>query len=236
MNGLGRFFGVGVGPGDPELLTLKALRVLQESPVICMPKKGEHSRSYALSIVSSYLDPARQELLELVFPMKRDLDLLPTYWRAATDEIIVRLRAGRDVAFITEGDPLLFGTFIYVYDLLRQAEPSVAIEIVPGVSSVNASAASALLPLATTSDRLAIVPASYALEELSDILQRFDTVVLLKVNDVFDRVLDILESLSLTDRAVYVRRCTSPQEEIVRDVRTLRGQKLDYLSQVIVRK
>lgn len=235
-NGLGRFFGVGVGPGDPELLTLKALRVLQSCSVICTPKKGEHSQSYALGIVRNYLDPCRQELLELIFPMKRDLDLLPTYWRAATEQIVARLRAGQDVAFITEGDPLLFGTFIYIYELLRQAEPAVAIEVVPGISSVNASAASALLPLATTNDRLAIVPASYARDELRDILERFDTVVLLKVNDVFDQVLDTLEVLGLADCAVYVRRCTSHDEEIVRDVRSLRGQKIDYLSQVIVRK
>ena len=232
----GTFFGVGVGPGDPELLTVKAERLLRRVPVVCVPRGREEGESYARSIVAHLLDPSRQEVLELAFPMTRDRTRREAGWELAREQIVARLLAGQDVAFVTEGDPFVYSTFVDLYRLIRERHPELPVEVVPGVSSVNAAAAAAGLPLVDGAERLAVLPASYEGEALANVLERFDAVVLLKVSPVFDRLLDTLEALDLADRAVYVRRCGSAEQEIVRDLRGLRGKALDYLSLVIVRK
>ncbi len=232
----GCLYGVGVGPGDPDLLTVKAVRLLQQVPVVVVPRKTSRDESYAYSIISHLVDKGRQEVLPLVFPMKKELDQLRSYWREACEAIHQRLDEGKDCAFITEGDPLLYGTFIYVYEMLKDLHPEIRVEIVPGISSVTAAAARAQVPLVSGDGRLAILPATYEGEKLRETLRDFDTVVLMKVHSVFDQVLDILEEMGLVEGAVFVKRCTTPGQEIIRDIRTLRGRRLDYLSLLIVRK
>ena len=232
----GRLYGIGIGPGDPELLTLKAARIIREVPVVVVPKKGETSRSYALSIAREYLDPERQEILELVFPKKKELSELESYWESSVEAIRARLDEGKDCAFLTEGDPLFYGTFIYVFNIMRKRFPDIRVEVVPGVSSMNAAAARASRPLTNASDKLVVLPATYDPDYLASALREFDVVVLLKVSSVFDRVLDTLEDMGLVEKAVYVSRGTTPEEEIVYDIRQLRGRRLDYLSLLIVQK
>ena len=132
-SGYGCFYGIGVGPGDPELLTLKALRILQEVPIICVPRSETSQESYALDIVGSFLDREKQEILRIIFPTD-DEDAAAAVWRGAGDTIGAHLSQGKDVAFITEGDPMLYSTFAYVLDAISAPViPSVAVEIVPGV-------------------------------------------------------------------------------------------------------
>lgn len=231
----GTFFGVGVGPGDPELITVKALRTIQQAPVLCVPKSGEGG-SYVLTFISHLVDLQRQQLVELVFPMTKDRAVLETHWTAAAEQILGHLRQGKDVAFVTEGDPCIYSTFMHLHSLIRKSHPELPVEVVPGVSSINACAAAAGLPLVDGAERLAVLPAVYESEQLVEVLKRFDTVVLLKVNRVFDRVLEVLERLDLAGRAVYVRRCGSAEQEVVRDLGSLKGKQLDYLSLLIVKK
>ncbi len=232
----GTFYGIGIGPGDPELMTLKAERILRQVPVICVPKGKENGASYAYSIVSHLADPERQEVLPLLFPMTRDQAVREAHWSANVREIVTRLQSGRDVAFVTEGDPFIYSTFIDLHRLVREGHPELRIEVIPGISSINAAAVAIDAPLVDGEERFAVLPATYTHEELTDVLRTFDTVVLLKVNRCFDRVLDALEALDLVDRAVFIRRCSSAEQEIIPDLRSLRGQQLDYLSLVIVRK
>ncbi len=234
--GLGRFSGLGVGPGDPELLTLRAHRLLRQAQVVCVPSRGTSHDSYGYSIVKQYVDPERQEVLQLTFPMKKDRSLLIPYWDAAVAAVMERLRQGKDAVFITEGDPFLYSTFIYLYNTFRQRHPEVQVEVVPGVTSISAVCARMGLPLADRDDRVAILPATYEGEELRQVLETFEAVALMKVNSVFDRVLDLLEELDLVEKAVWVKRCGTPDEEVERDIRKLRGRRLDYLSMVVVRK
>ncbi|MCL4533584.1 MAG: precorrin-2 C(20)-methyltransferase [Bacteroidetes bacterium] len=232
----GTLYGVGVGPGDPELITLKAHRVLQQAPVLCVPKGREDGDSYVRGLISHILNPERQQLLELVFPMTKDRSVLEHHWSVALERILVPLREGRDVAFVTEGDPFIYSTFMHLYALIRELHPEIPVEVIPGISSINGSAAAAGLPLVDGAERLAVLPATYEDEQLARVIAQFDTVVLLKVNRVFDRVLDVLEQMDLAHRALYVKRCGAPDQEIVRDVRSLRGRELDYLSLLIVKK
>lgn len=231
-----RLYAVGVGPGDPELLTRKAERILRSVPVICAPTGAADAGSVALAIVEPFLDRSRQEVLTRVFPMKKDeAELLP-FWEETAAEVARRVRAGQDVAFITIGDPLLYSTFLYLYRIFRDQYPEIGIEIVPGITSVGAAAAAAGVPLGISADRLAILPATYEEAQLRQTLLDFDTVVLMKVSRVFDRVYGLLRELGLEKNGVFVRRVGSSEEEVVTDLASLVGRKLDYLSLLIVRK
>ena len=231
---IGCLYGVGVGPGDPELITLKARRILSQVSVIFVPQKDTGHKSYAGSIISGLLGNPAQQVVELVFPMQQNA--LEPYWERAADEIWQRLAQGEDCAFVTEGDPFLYGTFVYILSIFQEHHPEVDIKVIPGISSINAAAASAVLPLSSGRERIAIIPATYQDKALRETLESFDTVVLLKVNTAFDRILDVLEEMKLVDRCTYIRRCTTKDEKIVKDIRKLKGRDLDYLSLLIVRR
>jgi precorrin-2/cobalt-factor-2 C20-methyltransferase len=231
-----KVYAVGVGPGDPELLTRKAERILRSVPVICAPTGAAEAASYALEIVEPFLDRSRQEVLVQVFPMSKDEAELAPFWEETAAQVAQRLRAGQDVAFITIGDPLLYSTFLYLLRIFRDHYPDIEVEIVPGITSVFAAAAAAGVPLGLASDRIAILPATYEEAQLRQTLLDFDTVVLMKVSRVFDRVYALLEELDLVRQAVFVRRVGSSEEEVVTDIQSLVGKKLDYLSLLIVRK
>lgn len=233
---VGKLYGVGVGPGDPELLTVKAQRVLSLVPVVCVPVKAFGERSFARSIVGELIDTEWQEVLELVFPMTKDAAAAEPHWQEAAKLIWKRLAEGKDCAFISEGDPLIYSTFIDIFRILVQLHPSLDIEIVPGISSVNAAAARSLTPLVDGDERLALLPATFEGEKLREVLRDFDTVVLFKIHSVLDRVLAVLEEVGLAGKAVCITRCTGAEEVIERDIRRLRGKKLDYFSLLIVRK
>lgn len=233
---LGTFWGVGVGPGDPELLTLKAHRILTQSPVVCIPKQGFSADGYSYNIVKGFLDAEKQELVELIFPMTKDLERLRPYWDQNLTAIMERITAGKDCAFITEGDPLLYSTFTNIYQLLARRHPNVPVRVVPGVTSISGVCAEAMVPLAHGNERIAIIPATYGDDRLRQVLEDFDSIVLMKVNSVFDQALDLLEELGLVEHSVYVKKATAGEQELIRDIRTLRGKKLEYLSMLLVKK
>ena len=233
---MAKIYAVGVGPGDPELITRKAERILREANVICTPTGQADAASYALSIVSGIVNPLKQEIITQLFPMSKDEKLLAEFWQKASDEVLTRVDAGLDVAFITIGDPLLYSTVLYLYRIFRTERPDIEIEIIPGISSINAAAAAAGIPLGMAGERIAILPATYADAELRQTLQDFDTIVLMKVSRVFDRVYAILQELGLEKSGAFIRRVGSEQEEVVFDLAGLVGRPLDYLSMLIIRK
>ncbi len=231
----GRLFGVGVGPGDPELLTLKAQRVLQQVPIVCVPQSETSQESYALNIVREFLDQAKQEILRISFPTD-DAEGAAGVWRNAAETMAERLHTGQDVAFITEGDPMLYSTFSYVLESIRSEHPEIPVEIIPGVSSVMAAAARASVPLVTHGQRLAILPAVYGIDDLREAISNYDTIVLMKVNRVLLDALVNLERLGLAGKGIYVRRATTEQEQVVSDLSQLSAEDLDYFSLLIIRR
>lgn len=233
---MAKLYGIGVGPGDPELITIKAVKAIKEVKTICVPKSEGKDDSIALSIARQYVDDRRQEIVEFSFPMHKDRDTQVKAWQMAADAIIKRIREGKDVAFLTLGDPLFYSTFSYLIPLVADAIPDIKVRVIPGVSSVNAASATLLLPLAEADERIAIIPATYGDKEIIKALEDFDTVVLMKVNRVMEKVLNILAEMDLKDRALFVSRAGWEGEEIVRDLDSLKGKKLDYFSMVIVKK
>lgn len=233
---MAKIYAVGVGPGDPELLTRKAERIIRQVAVVCAPTASPADSSYALSIVEPFLDRARQEVVIQVFPMRKDQAGLAEFWESAAAEVVAKVRQGREVAFITIGDPFLYSTFLYLYRVLREKYPDVPVEVVPGISSINAAAVAAGVPLGQASERIAIIPAAFEEANLRQVLHEFDTIVLMKVSRVFDGIYALLQELGLERNGVFVSRVGSPDEEVVTDLITLVGQKLDYLSLLIVKK
>lgn len=232
----GTLYGIGVGPGDPELITVKGLRLLQRVPVVYIPKSREESGSFALSVVDAYLDRSRQEVIDLIFPMCKDREGLKAFWEQSADLISDRLGQGLDVACICIGDPLLYSTFAHMMRIVRDKDPDVEIQVVPGVTSIAACTAAVKVPLVQAGERLAVLPATYDPEGIRTVLRQFETVILMKVNRVVDQVLPILEELGLKKQSVFINRATTGEEQIVWDLERLRGKILDYHSMIIVRR
>jgi len=224
----GTLYAVGLGPGDPELLTIKGQRLLRELPVIFLPAQEERD-SLARKIVEPWTDAAR--LRELSFKMSKKPEENRARWREHAATIAQVVGGGQDAAFVTEGDPMLYSTFLHVYGQLLANHPEVHVEIVPGVSSVTAGAAAAHIALADERRRVAVVPAT---GEVMHAVATFDTVVILKVSAAVDAVLKALNVTGRMGDAIYVERAGWPNQRIVREVETIRKQKLDYFGQVIV--
>lgn len=232
---MGTLFGLGVGPGDPELITVKAFRRLQESPVIAYPKKLKGSKSYAHRIVEVYINPAEKEMLGLVFPMTKDEDTLRTEWTKSVETIYSYLVQGKDVAFVTEGDPMLFSTFIHLMNLMKSMYPTVPIETVAGISSFNGSVNRLGIALADGDDYVAMIPATEDMEEMRRVIETHDAIVFIKIAKVLDAMLDLLEEMNLLEKAHVVTKVTS-DEEVIWKINELRGAELNYLSCMVVRK
>lgn len=232
----GTLYGIGIGPGDPELLTLKGLRVLRSTPVVFVPVSEAASRSYALDIASEHIDAERQRIVTLRFAMRSDVAAMARQWRSNAEEVLAALNAGVDASFLTEGDPSLYSTFTHVAETLRGLEPSITIVTIPGVASPNAAASAAGIALTDGEERLTVLPAAHRLAELPALLRDCDTLVLMKVAPVLEGVLDAIEAAGRTAEAVCVVRCGRPEQQVVRTVMDLRGHRLDYFSLIIVRR
>jgi precorrin-2/cobalt-factor-2 C20-methyltransferase len=233
----GKLIGIGLGPGASDLITLRALRHLQTLPVLAIPRPNAWTPSLAYRIIKEHLPVGTgQEHLFLEFPMSRDPEILVPAWTKAFAAIREKLEAGLDVGFVTQGDPFVFSTFIYVFESLKEDIPGLEVEMVPGVSSINAVPNVAGRPLVDGQERLAVIPATYGVEDLRNILRSFDSVVLMKVSSIMPQIVQVLEEENLLDASVYVERATTDEQRIVHDLRRIRNDRCVYFSMVVVTK
>jgi len=228
-----RLVGVGLGPGDPELVTLRGVRAIRAADVVFVPTRRSGEPSYALAIARDLIDEARQRVVTVPFPEEPGAEA----WLGASRTIVEEMAVGGVGAFLVEGDPTLFSSFGHVAEAVASLAPHIDVEIVPGVSSVTAAAAAAGISLADYAERVAILPATYRVADLEATLRTFECVILLKVARVFREVFDLLDRLSRLDDATFVRRVGRPDQEIVFDVRALLDDPpRDYFSLLIVRR
>jgi precorrin-2/cobalt-factor-2 C20-methyltransferase len=225
----GRLWGLGVGPGDPELLTLKALRLLREAAVIAYPAP-ERGASFARSIVAQWLDGSRPELA-IRFPMRPGPPPEAVYDGAA-EALSVELDRGRDVALLCQGDPLFYGSFIQLFARLARRYP---VEIVPGVSSLAACAAAAGTPLAAGDETLAVVPATLAEPAFESRILAAETVAIVKLGRHLAKARRVLSRLGLLDDAIYIERATTPNQRIA-PLAAIETETVPYFSMAIVRR
>lgn len=229
----GIFYGVGVGPGDPKLLTLKAVEVIKNADVVIAPKTEKKEESTALAIASPYLKKD-VEILKLVFPMVSHSATLTDAWENNKNSILQELQAGKKVVFLTLGDPMFYSTYMYVYRLLKDC--GYGIETIPGVPAFCAIGSQLGQPLAEGNDVLSIIPATMQEEQLDKILAIVDNVVLMKVYKNFENVVEKLKQHGFGDNAVMISRCGLPDEQVSYNLDEVDGQNVNYLSTILAKK
>jgi precorrin-2/cobalt-factor-2 C20-methyltransferase len=232
---LGTFYGIGVGPGDPGLVTVKAAAVLAHTTHVFVPKARVASDSLALDIARQYVR-AEAEVRELVFPMTEDRVELRRNWAESADTIAQALEAGADACFLTLGDPLVYSTYVYLLRALQERLPAARAITVPGVTAFCAGAALANFPLGEGKQPLTVVPAADDLTSVREALQRGGTVVLMKIGKRLGNILALLEEAGLMEDAVFVSRAGLEGQRVELDVRTLHPEEPEtgYLSVILV--
>lgn len=226
----GKLYGLGLGPGDPELLTLKALRLLQASPVVAYPAPDDGS-SFARSIVAEFLDEKQIEI-PIIIPMRVERFPAKSVYDAAAKEIATHLDAGRDVAVLCEGDPFFYGSFMYLFERLAG---NYEIEIVPGVSSLMASAAALGRPLAARNDVLTVVPAPLDDDAIAAKLASSDAIAFIKLGRHFERVRNLIEEAGLTASAGYLERVTLGNQKVM-PLGDVDSDRAPYFSIILIYK
>ncbi|MEM0977993.1 MAG: precorrin-2 C(20)-methyltransferase [Pseudomonadota bacterium] len=204
----GTLFGVGVGPGDPELMTLKAARLIASVPVVAYPVL-EKGSSFARDIVSAHLGSQREIRIEIPMTVERS-PAQAAYDRGAA-EIAQALSEGSDIVVLCEGDPFFYGSFMYLHARLSDR---FACEVVPGVSSVMACAAVAARPLVARNERLIVLPGPLPEAELRAEIAAHDTVAIMKVGRHLPKLRSVIADLGLLDHAIYVERATLGEEVV----------------------
>jgi len=223
----GKLYGLGIGPGDPELLTLKAHRILTSVPVIAYPTM-ESGKVLARAIVADFIRPEQIEIpMPLPFSVERSSQ---PYYDIAAENIAEHLAAGRDVAVLCEGDPMLYGSFMYIFNRLAHRFDT---EVVPGISSTLASAAMLGVPLTYRNDVLSIMPATLDENTLRDRLAVADAAIIIKLGRHYAKVRSVLEELGLFSRALYIERATMPNQ-VIRSITEVDPAEVPYWALILI--
>lgn len=230
----GKLYGIGVGPGDSELMTVKAARLVGEADVIITPKTEKKDGSVALHIAQPYIQE-HTEIVPVVFPMVFHEETLTDAWLEAKNTIVSYLEKGKNVVFLTLGDPMFYSTYMYVYRLIENT--GYEIETIPGVPAFCAIGSYLGYPIVEKEEVLAIVPATAPKEKIDAVMAVADDAVIMKVYKNFGDVQDTLKKHDMADDAVMISRVGLPDEEVYRGLDQLpRDTKLNYLSTILAKR
>ncbi len=231
----GILYGIGVGPGDPELITLKAVNILRRVDVVFAAASTKNSYSLAIKIVSPHLKEGTP-VVRLDFPMTRDKNTLNTAWEENAHKVMISLKEGKDTAFITLGDPMTYSTFGYIMHTIKGKYPDAPVKVVPGITSYQAGAAAAGQVLAEAEESFTVISGALGAQKLKEVIDHSDSVVMLKVYKKYREIMDTLNNLGLTDGSVLISRCGLDGEEVVLDLKDRPDIVPPYLSLLLIRK
>jgi len=226
----GTAIGIGVGPGDPELMTLKGARVLSDAKVIAYPAP-ETGDSLARRIAAPHM-PGDAEEIVIRLPLSADRFPVEGVYDRAAEQIGTHLDAGRDVAILCEGDPFFYGSFMYLFARLAEDWP---VEVVPGVSSLTACAAVSRKALAAQSDVLTVLPGPLPDEALRARLEASDAAAIIKVGRHLPRIMTLLSEMGLDDQAEYIEHATMDEERHT-PLSALNGARAPYFSMILIHR
>ena len=209
---------VGCGPGDPELLTVKAVKAIKNADVIMCPTSKEGKESIAFSIISTIVENSKKpEIVNLVFPMVKDKDILEDTWKKNTRTIAESVQSGKNVVYLTVGDPSLYSTWIYIHRELREKYPDVKINIIPGIVSMFAFASKVGISIAEGDETMAVIPACYDLGKVKETAKNCDTMIFLKDGRYFDQVISLLKEAGFPDNSLFaIAQDVGTDQEIVK--------------------
>lgn len=210
--------GIGVGPGDPDLLTVKAVKAIQSADTIMCPASREDRPSIALSVVSSLLDKSKnQEIIKLIFPMTRDRQVLENTWKKNAEIMAQHVLSGKDVVYLTVGDPFLYSTWIYMHREIKQNYPNLKISVIPGIVSMFTFASKVGVSIAEGSEKVAIIPSCYDLSTVKEIAKNSESLVFLKDGRYFDQVVNLLKESGFPNNSIFaIGQDLGTDKEIVR--------------------
>lgn len=232
---LGNLYGIGIGPGDPELLTIKGVRLLGECRHVFVPKARTAADSIAMQIAGRYLR-ADAQVSELVFPMTADKQELAARWERSAAEVAAVLQNGEDACFLTLGDPLLYSTYIYLLRALRALLPELQVLTVPGITAFSAVAALTEFTIGEGKEQVTIVPSTDDLAGLKRAIAVGGTIVIMKIGGRLKELMKLLEEEELIEAGVFVARAGMEGQQIETDLRRLSGDNPDkgYLSLILL--
>ncbi len=195
---------VGCGPGDPELLTVKAVKAIKSAEVIVCPTSKEGKPSIVYSIISSLIDESKKpEVVNLVFPMVKEKETLEDSWQQNTQTIAEKVISGKKVVYLTVGDPYLYSTWIYIHRELQVKHPEIKISVIPGIVSMFTFASKVGISLAEGAETMAVIPSCYDLSRVKETAKNCDTMIFLKDGRYFDQVIKILKEAGFPDSSIF---------------------------------
>ncbi len=234
MKAPGTLFGIGVGPGDPDLITLKAVKALAQVEVVFAAASTDNDHSIALSIVRPHL-PNGVRVANLGFPMTHNRAALEPAWEKNAAIVAAAVEAGENAAFLTLGDPLTYSTFGYLLRALRRRSPDLPVVVVPGVTSYQAAAARTETVLSEAGESLLVISGVCNAERLRELLENADNAAILKAYRNLPVIRRTLDELALTENVTFVSCLGLEDEMIVEDVDAIPDDP-HYLSLLLVKK
>ena len=208
---------VGCGPGDPELLTIKAVNAIKNADTIACPTSKEGKPSIALTVISSLIKNSKPEIINLVFPMTKDRDILEKTWEKNTKILAETVKSGKKVVYLTIGDPYLYSTWIYLHRELEAKYPEIKITVIPGIVSMFTFASKVGVSLAEGAEKFTVIPSCYDLSQVKELAKNSDTMVFLKDGRYFDQVIELLKEAGFSDDSIFaIGQDLGTDQEIVR--------------------
>ncbi len=210
--------GIGVGPGDPELLTVKAVKAIHDADITMCPASKEDRPSIALSVVYSLIYKSKnQEIVKLIFPMTKDKDVLEETWKRNAKIMAETVQSGKNVVYLTVGDPFLYSTWIYMHKDLTEKYPEMNISVIPGIVSMFTFASKVGVSIAEGAEKVAIIPSCYDLSSVKEIAKNSESMIFLKDGRYFDQVIDVLKESGFPDNSIFaIGQDLGTENEIIR--------------------
>jgi len=209
---------VGCGPGDPELLTLKAVKAIKNADLLVCPTSKEGKPSIALGIVSSIINESpKPEVINLVFPMVKDKQTLEKTWQNNAEILSQKILSGKNVVYLTVGDPYLYSTWIYLHREIQTKHPEIKVTVIPGIVSIFTFASKVGISIAEGAEKVTIIPSCYDLSKVKDLAKNSDTMIFLKDGRYFDQVIELLKEAGFSDDSIFaIGQDLDTEHEIVR--------------------